>query len=130
MFTETTAALDPIESATTGCLEARVPRRGRRRLRAPVRLRERGTVSIYRPSPASPPLRVEQATLLRSLALPVGYEKSQALAEYSNAVAAVSALQRRRERFLLSAIRELMYPKLPVPECRGIGFTADLEKKP
>jgi hypothetical protein len=75
-------------------------------------------------------IEVEQATLLRSLALPVGYEKSQALAEYSNAVAAVSALQQRRERFLLSAIRELMYPKLPVPECRGIGFTADLEKKP
>ena len=46
-------------------------------------------------------IEVEQATLLRSLALPVGYEKSQALAEYSNAVAAVSAVQRRRERFLL-----------------------------
>jgi hypothetical protein len=75
-------------------------------------------------------IEVEQATQLRSLALPVGYEKSQALAEYSNAVAAVSALQQRRERFLLSVIRELMHPKLPVPECRGIGFTADLEKKP
>jgi hypothetical protein len=46
-------------------------------------------------------IEMEQATLLRSLALPVGYEKSQALAEYSNAVAAVSAVQRRRERFLL-----------------------------
>ena len=46
-------------------------------------------------------IEVEQATLLRSLALPVGYEKSQALAEYSNAVAAVSAMQQRRERFLL-----------------------------
>lgn len=75
-------------------------------------------------------IEVEQAALLRSLALPVGYEKSQALAEYSNAVAAVSALQQRRERFLLSAIRELTHPKLPVPECRSIGFTADLEKKP
>jgi hypothetical protein len=118
MFTETTAALDLIESTANGCLEAlrmhasrgkvgltlmtdriiwrvrrrevawvsshdcreqspgvamphsvrqglkysvvrdtRVPRRGGRRLRAPVRLRERGTVSIFRPSPASPPLR-------------------------------------------------------------------------
>jgi hypothetical protein len=46
-------------------------------------------------------IEVEQATLMRSLALPVGYEKSQALAEYSNAVAAVSAMQQRRERFLL-----------------------------
>ena len=46
-------------------------------------------------------IEVEQATLLRSLALPVGYEKSQALAEYSNAVAAVSAMQQRRARFLL-----------------------------
>jgi hypothetical protein len=46
-------------------------------------------------------IEVEQATLLRSLALPVGYEKSQALAEYSNAVAAVSAMQQRRERFFL-----------------------------
>jgi hypothetical protein len=46
-------------------------------------------------------IEMEQATLLRSLALPVGYEKSQALAEYSNAVAAVSAMQRRRGRFLL-----------------------------
>jgi hypothetical protein len=50
-------------------------------------------------------IEVEQATLLRSLALPVGYEKSQALAEYSNAVAAVSALQQRRERFLLINIQ-------------------------
>jgi hypothetical protein len=47
-------------------------------------------------------IEVEQATLLRSLALPVGYEKSQALAEYSNAVAAASAMQQRRARFLLS----------------------------
>ena len=46
-------------------------------------------------------IELEQATLLRSLALPVGYEKSQALAEYSNAVAAVSAMQQRRARFLL-----------------------------
>lgn len=46
-------------------------------------------------------IEMEQATLLRSLALPVGYEKSQALAEYSNALAAVSAMQQRRERFLL-----------------------------
>jgi hypothetical protein len=45
-------------------------------------------------------VEVEQATLLRSLALPVGYEKSQALAEYSNALAAMSAMQQRRERFL------------------------------
>jgi hypothetical protein len=50
-------------------------------------------------------IEVEQATLLRSLALPVGYEKSQALAEYSNAVAAVSVLQQRRERFLLINIQ-------------------------
>jgi hypothetical protein len=48
---------------------------------------------------------VEQAALLRSLALPVGYEKSQALAEYSNAVAAVSAMQRRRARFLLIKVQ-------------------------
>ena len=46
-------------------------------------------------------IEVEQATLLRSLALPVGYEKSQALAEYSSAVAAVSTMRQRRERFLL-----------------------------
>jgi hypothetical protein len=46
-------------------------------------------------------IEMEQSTLLRSLALPVGYEKSQALAEYSNAVAAVSAMQQRRARFLL-----------------------------
>jgi hypothetical protein len=46
-------------------------------------------------------IEMEQATLLRSIALPAGYEKSQALAEYSNAVAAVSAMQQRRERFLL-----------------------------
>ena len=50
-------------------------------------------------------IEVEQATLLRSLALPVGYEKSQALAEYSNAVAAVSAMQQRRGRFLLVNVR-------------------------
>jgi hypothetical protein len=50
-------------------------------------------------------IEVEQATLLRSLALPVGYEKSQALAEYSNAVAAVSAMQQWRERFLLINVR-------------------------
>ena len=46
-------------------------------------------------------IEMEQATLLRSLALPVGYEKSQALAEYSNAVAAASAMQQRRKRLLL-----------------------------
>ena len=46
-------------------------------------------------------IEVEQATLLRSLALPAGYEKSQVLAEYSNAVAAVSAMRQRRERFHL-----------------------------
>ena len=67
-------------------------------------------------------IEAEQATLLRSLALPVGYEKTQALAEYSNAVAAVSAIQQRRERFLL-----MMHPRLP--KRRPIGFTADLEKK-
>jgi hypothetical protein len=50
-------------------------------------------------------IELEQATLLRSLALPVGYEKSQALAEYSNAVAAVSAMQQRRGRFLLVNVR-------------------------
>ena len=50
-------------------------------------------------------IEVEQATLLRSLALPVGYEKSQALAEYSNALAAVSAMQQRRERFLLISLQ-------------------------
>ena len=50
---------------------------------------------------------VEQATLLRSLSLPVGYEKSQALAEYSNAVAAVSAMQQRRERFLLINVQSM-----------------------
>jgi hypothetical protein len=53
-------------------------------------------------------IEVEQATLLRSLALPVGYEKSQALAEYSNAVAAVSAMQQRRGRFLLVNVRTTM----------------------
>ena len=50
-------------------------------------------------------IEVEQATLLRSLALPVGYEKSQALAEYSNALAAVSAMQQRRVRFLLTNVQ-------------------------
>jgi hypothetical protein len=45
-------------------------------------------------------IEAEHMALLRSLALPVGYEKSQALAEYSNAVAAVSATRRRRDRFL------------------------------
>ena len=50
-------------------------------------------------------IEAEQATLLRSLALPAGYEKSQALAEYSNAVAAVSAMQRRREFLLLISVR-------------------------
>ena len=50
-------------------------------------------------------VEVEQATLLRSLALPVGYEKSQALAEYSNAVAAVSAMRQRRERFFLTNVQ-------------------------
>jgi hypothetical protein len=47
-------------------------------------------------------IEMEQATLLRWLALPVGYDKSQAVAEYSNAVAAVSAMQQRRQRFLLN----------------------------
>jgi hypothetical protein len=42
----------------------------------------------------------EQAARLRSFALPVGYEKSQAVAEYWNAMAAGSAMRRRRERFL------------------------------
>ena len=50
-------------------------------------------------------IEMEQATLLRSIALPAGYEKSQALAEYSNAVAAVSAMQQRRGRFLLVNVR-------------------------
>jgi hypothetical protein len=50
-------------------------------------------------------IEVEQATLLRTLALPVGYEKSQALAEYSNALAALSAMQQRRERFLLTSVQ-------------------------
>ena len=30
---------------------------------------------------------------------------------------------------ILSAIRELMHPKAPVPKRRPIGFTADLEKR-
>ena len=30
---------------------------------------------------------------------------------------------------ILSAIRELMQPKVPAPKRRPIGFTADLEKK-
>jgi hypothetical protein len=30
---------------------------------------------------------------------------------------------------ILSAIRELMHPKVPVPKRRPIGFTADLEEK-
>ena len=30
---------------------------------------------------------------------------------------------------ILSAIRELMHPKMPVPKRRPIGFTADLEEK-
>jgi hypothetical protein len=30
---------------------------------------------------------------------------------------------------ILSAIRELMQPKVPVPKRRPIGFTADLEEK-
>jgi hypothetical protein len=67
-------------------------------------------------------IELEQAILMRSLALPVGYDKSQALAEYSNAVAAVSAMQQRRERF------RLMMHAMP-PKHRPIGFTADLEKK-
>jgi hypothetical protein len=31
---------------------------------------------------------------------------------------------------ILSAIRELMQPKVPAPKRRPIGFTADLEEKP
>jgi len=46
-------------------------------------------------------LETEQAAQQRWLALPVGYEKSQALAEYSNAVAAVSAMRRRHTRCLV-----------------------------
>jgi hypothetical protein len=30
---------------------------------------------------------------------------------------------------ILSAIRELMHPKVPAPKRRPIGFTADLEEK-
>jgi hypothetical protein len=49
-------------SETLGCKghsspALRLPTAARPGLRAPVRLRERGTVSIYRPSPAFPPLR-------------------------------------------------------------------------
>ena len=43
---------------------------------------------------------MEQAAQHRSLALPVGYKKSQALAEHWNAAAAWSAASRRRERLL------------------------------
>ena len=43
---------------------------------------------------------IEQAAQHRSLALPVGYEKSQALAEHWNAAEALGAVSRRRERLL------------------------------
>ena len=43
---------------------------------------------------------IEQAAQHRSLALPVGYEKSQALAEHWNAAAALGAVSRRRGRLL------------------------------
>jgi len=45
-------------------------------------------------------LELEQAALQHCLALPVGYEKSQTLAEYSNAMAARSAMRQRREHLL------------------------------
>ncbi|TLY79573.1 MAG: hypothetical protein E6K49_03575 [Gammaproteobacteria bacterium] len=46
-------------------------------------------------------LEIEQAAQRRWLALPVGYEKSQALAEYSTAVAAASAMRQKREGCLV-----------------------------
>jgi hypothetical protein len=45
-------------------------------------------------------LEAEQAAQQRAFSLPVGYEKTQALAEYWNTMAAVSAIRRRREHFL------------------------------
>jgi hypothetical protein len=42
----------------------------------------------------------EQAAQQRSFALPVGYEKSQALAEHWNAAAAWNVVNRRRARLL------------------------------
>ena len=47
-----------------------------------------------------PFFEAEQAARQRAFSLPVGYEKSQALAEYWNAMAAGTATRRRRERLL------------------------------
>jgi hypothetical protein len=66
----------------------------------------------------------EQATLLRSLALPVGYGKSQALAEHSNAVAAASATQQKRKRFLLADtyLTKLLISALMRFRCRTLMY--------
>ena len=47
-----------------------------------------------------PLFEAEQTAQQRAVSLPVGYEKSQALAEYWNAMAAGSATRRRREHLL------------------------------
>lgn len=70
----------------------------------------------------------EQAAQQRSLALPVGYEKSQAFAEHWNAAAALSAMSRRRER-LLPRQGCHINPDVPLePKRRPIGFTADPDR--
>jgi hypothetical protein len=53
-----------------------------------------------------PLFEAEQAAQQRSFSLPVGYEKPQALAEYWNAMAAGSAMRRRRERLLARQSRQ------------------------